>query len=63
LAGKQDMGQEKFSLVRVYIKKQEDFNSVKSICYEHFKDSPVIFVEADICRDDLLTEIEAEVSI
>jgi enamine deaminase RidA (YjgF/YER057c/UK114 family) len=63
LAGKQDMGKEKFSLLRVYIKKQEDFNSVKSICYEHFKDTPVIFIEADICRDDLLTEIEAEVTI
>lgn len=63
LAGKQDMGQGRFSLLRVYIKKQEDFNSVKSICYDHFKDSPVIFIEADICRDDLLTEIEAEVLI
>jgi enamine deaminase RidA (YjgF/YER057c/UK114 family) len=63
LAGKQDMSGGKFSLLRVYIKKQEDFNSVKSICYKHFKDSPVIFIEADICRDDLLTEIEAEVLI
>jgi enamine deaminase RidA (YjgF/YER057c/UK114 family) len=63
LAGRQDMGSGKFSLLRVYIKKQEDFNSVKSICYRQFKDSPVIFVEADICRDDLLTEIEAEVTI
>lgn len=63
LAGKQDMGSGKFSMLRVYIKKQEDFSSVKSICYEQFKDSPVMFIEADICRDDLLTEIEAEVSI
>ncbi len=63
LAGKQDMGKGRFSLLRVYIKKQEDFNSVKSICYDQFKDSPVIFIEADICRDDLLTEIEAEVII
>jgi hypothetical protein len=63
LAGKQNMGQGRFSLLRVYIKKQEDFNSVKSICFDHFKDSPVIFIEADICRDDLLTEIEAEVLI
>jgi enamine deaminase RidA (YjgF/YER057c/UK114 family) len=63
LTGKQDMSSGKFSLLRVYIKKQEDFNTVKDICYSHFKDSPVIFIEADICRDDLLTEIEAEVSI
>jgi enamine deaminase RidA (YjgF/YER057c/UK114 family) len=63
LAGKQDMSQVRFSLVRVYVKKQEYFKSVKSICNDHFRDSPVIFIEADICRDDLLTEIEAEVII
>jgi enamine deaminase RidA (YjgF/YER057c/UK114 family) len=63
LSGKQDMGSGKFSLLRVYIKKQNDFHSVKSICHKHFPGSPVIFIEADICRDDLLTEIEAEVTI
>jgi len=63
LTGKEDIGPGKISLLRVYIKKQEDFKSVKSICNEHFPVSPVIFIEADICRDDLLTEIEAEVSI
>jgi len=63
LTGIEDIGPGKFSFLRVYIKKQEDFRSVKSICNEHFPGSPVIFIEADICRDDLLTEIEAEVSI
>jgi len=63
LIGKDDIGPGKFSLLRVYIKKQDDFKSVKSICNKHFPGSPVIFIEADICRDDLLTEIEAEVSI
>jgi hypothetical protein len=53
----------KFSLLRVYVKKQEDFNAVKEICTEHFPEAPAIFIEADICRDDLLTEIEAEVLI
>lgn len=63
LTGKDDIGPGKFSLLRVYIKKQKDFKSVKSICTRHFPGSPIIFIEADICRDDLLTEIEAEVSI
>ncbi|TFG43041.1 MAG: hypothetical protein E4H43_02280 [Bacteroidia bacterium] len=63
LTGIEDIGQGEFSLLRVYIKKQEDFKSVKRICNEHFPGSPVIFIEADICRDDLLTEIEAEVTI
>jgi hypothetical protein len=53
----------RFYLLRVYIKKQEDFNAVKTICAEHFPKAPAIFIEADICRDDLLTEIEAEVLI
>jgi enamine deaminase RidA (YjgF/YER057c/UK114 family) len=53
----------RFYLLRVYIKKQEDFNAVKNICTEHFPEAPAIFIEADICRDDLLTEIEAEVLI
>lgn len=53
----------KFSLLRVYVKKQEDFSLVKSICREHFPECPALFIEADICRDDLLTEIEAEVTV
>jgi len=63
LTGKDDIGPGRYSLLRVYIKKQEDFKIVKNICSDHFPGSPVIFIEADICRDDLLTEIEAEVSI
>ena len=63
LTGKDDLGPGKFSLLRVYIKNQKDFHPVKSICKKHFPAVPVIFIEADICRDDLLTEIEAEVLI
>ena len=63
LTGREDLDTGKFSMLRVYIKKQEDFKSVKSICNKNFPGTPVIFIEADICRDDLLTEIEAEVSI
>jgi len=50
----------KYSLMRVYIKRKEDFLNVKSICLEHFPDTPAIYIMADICRDDLLIEIEAE---
>jgi len=53
----------KFSLLRVYIKHQDDFISVSSICEEQFPGVPVIFIEADVCRDDLLVEIEAEVRV
>jgi len=63
LTGSKVLADGKFSLIRVYIKNQEDFTRVRSICTENFPDTPAIFIEADICRDDLLTEIEAEVII
>jgi len=53
----------KFSMVRVYIKSQSDFNTVRQICKRNFQGVPAIYLEADICRDDLLMEIEAEVDL
>jgi enamine deaminase RidA (YjgF/YER057c/UK114 family) len=53
----------KFSLLRVYVKNQDDFAKVRRVCEEHFPDVPRVFIEADVCRKDLLTEIEAEVQI
>jgi len=50
-------------LLRVYIKDQDDFAKVKSICESRFPGVPTVYIEADICRDDLLVEIEAEYSI
>jgi enamine deaminase RidA (YjgF/YER057c/UK114 family) len=50
----------KFSLIRVYIKSGEDFEAVKNICREHYPNVPALYVEADICREDLLVEIEGE---
>jgi enamine deaminase RidA (YjgF/YER057c/UK114 family) len=50
----------KFILLRVYIKNQNDFKKVKSICQERLPGVPAIFIESDICRDNLLVEIEAE---
>lgn len=61
LTGKDEPG--RFSLLRVYIRKKEDFGVVRDICLGQFKGSPIVFIEADICRDDLLTEIEAEMSL
>ncbi len=52
-----------YSLLRVYIKRQEDFDIVRSVCEERLPGIPMIFIEADVCRNDLLVEIEAEVQI
>lgn len=50
----------KFIMLRVYIKNQNDFSKVKSICTNQFPGVPSIFVESDIYRDNLLVLIEAE---
>lgn len=49
-----------FSYARIYIKRTEDFESVMSICTKELPNTPLNFVQADICRDNLLVEIEAE---
>lgn len=47
-------------LLRVYIKRQSDFEKVKKICKSYFNGAPSVFIEADVCRENLLVEIEAE---
>lgn len=47
-------------LLRVYVKFQKDFNAVERICQELFPSVPKVFIRSDICRNNLLTEIEAE---
>jgi len=51
---------DKYSYLRVYVKNRKDISKVKMICTEHFGNVPTTFVQADICRDNLLVEIEAE---
>jgi len=60
ILGKNETINGKYTLLRVYIKNQDDFPEVRRICDEYFPEVPAIFVESDICRDELLTEIEAE---
>jgi enamine deaminase RidA (YjgF/YER057c/UK114 family) len=60
ILGESDSSLGRYSLLRIYIKNQEDFETVKSICSEHFPTTPASYIESDICRDDLLTEIEGE---
>ena len=51
---------DKYSYLRIYIKNRNDIDVVKKICIGHFGEIPITFVQADICRGDLLVEIEAE---
>jgi enamine deaminase RidA (YjgF/YER057c/UK114 family) len=49
------------SYFRVYVKNESDLPKVKKICAPFFKEAPGEYLISDICRDDLLVEIEAVV--
>ena len=44
--------------VRVYIKHAEDYEKCRAICDERLGGLPTIYAVADVCRPDLLVEIE-----
>lgn len=46
------------ALVRVYIKRQEDYEKVRVICRQRLGELPAIYAVADVCRPELLVEIE-----
>ncbi|MCS7045513.1 MAG: hypothetical protein NZO58_04065, partial [Gemmataceae bacterium] len=45
-------------LLRVYLKRPEDLAAVAAICRSRLGDVPTTYVAADVCRPDLLVEIE-----
>jgi enamine deaminase RidA (YjgF/YER057c/UK114 family) len=45
-------------IVRVYIKRQEDYPKVRAVCEARLGELPTIYAVADVCRPDLLVEIE-----
>jgi enamine deaminase RidA (YjgF/YER057c/UK114 family) len=46
------------AIARVYVKRPEDFESVRAVCEERLGAVPASYVVADVCRPDLLVEIE-----
>lgn len=53
-----EINQSDISYLRVYVKREEDFTSVKKVCQDFLPDTPALFVVSDVCRPDLLMEIE-----
>lgn len=49
---------EDLAKVRVYLKHQEDFEKCRAICGRRLGRIPAIYAQADVCRPDLLVEIE-----
>jgi len=52
-----------FSVVRTYVKRAADIPAVARIVRGAFPGAPALFVEADVCREDLLVEIEGAVEV
>ena len=48
-----------YSYVRAYVKHKKDIDIVKRTCEKHFQSKCFQYLVADICRSDLLVEIEA----
>jgi len=44
--------------VRVYIKRQEDYAKTRAVCEARLGELPTIYAVADVCRPELLVEIE-----
>ena len=51
----------KYGHARVYVKNKMDFPVIKRTFRKAFGNLPVVYIIADICRDDLLVEIEGKV--
>ena len=52
-----------FSYLRAYVKYEHDIPEFKKICQKHYGDIPSLYVVSDICRDNLLVELEGAVSV
>lgn len=46
------------TLLRVYLKNQEDYDAAKQELESYQLDIPIFYLQADVCRDELLIEIE-----
>ncbi|MCT4589234.1 MAG: hypothetical protein N4A71_15535 [Carboxylicivirga sp.] len=50
-------------VLRAYVKHPADLEKVEKLCSEKYPNAALVCVEADVCRDELLVEIEAFVSL
>ncbi len=46
------------ALVRVYIKRREDYAKTRAVCEDRLGELPTVYAVADVCRPELLVEIE-----
>lgn len=48
----------KVQVMRVYVKRDEDFEVVKGVLVRKYPTVPMLFVKSEVCRKELLVEIE-----
>ena len=53
----------KFNYLRIYVKDRNDFTKVREICETRYGNTPMVWLQANICRDDLTVEIEGTLLI
>ena len=58
-----DVSKIRFSHLRVYVKRQEDIPAVERICESMLNCNSSLYLESDVCREDLLVEIEGVFTI
>ena len=51
-------GLQNLESVRVYVKRPSEFERIKAVCQQRLGDVPTLYTIADVCRDELLVEIE-----
>ena len=44
--------------LRIYVKNEGDYGQVRTVIEERYPDVPVVYTVADVCRQELLVEIE-----
>ena len=49
---------EHFAVARVYVKNKSDFPAIKQVCEKRMPETPIVYTFADVCRPELLVEIE-----
>jgi hypothetical protein len=49
---------EGLAVARVYVKRPQDYVRVREVCQQRLGEVPATYVVADVCRPDLLVEIE-----
>ena len=53
--------QSRYGHARVYVKYRKDYSAIKNVFESHYGNQPVVYIIADICRPDLLVEIEGKI--